>query len=478
MELLDADDEVVFEQRCPLSEGHAQCRFPVSFVPIEGAEGEEAQLPKIKLLNWSIVGPGHVMVDDVRLIIDTREREIGESAFLYAYSHLGQCYDPVTDVVRDRSSWPAEELGAVGSIGLFALSLSVASHLAITTVEDAREIVERLLELVGSLPTCHGLLPHFITSTGGSWEIVENTEWSSIDTVIALTSLILAAERFGVATADVEQMLRDIDWSDLADTGAGHVAMGYAYGPDGDHCGSRLETNWEDFGSEELLIAWAYSATTGESVPCPNNHGSADSARTWDESGFNSELAALFLPLEGVSRCGVSWADYRPEAMVRQSGYFWDSTEYPSYREVGLFGVSASEVPEPCAVAEDEVYGAWGIGGGRGVDDGSELVGYPIVAPHYAAMVMDEFPESAEAMFAYLIEDAGEGGIFSSLNNVESLGFSSDGELRWSSLKGSWNLGMTTLGVGRALVREGEYPPYLALAENELLQTGFTAIVE
>lgn len=477
VELKNAEETVVFEQRCPLDEGDAQCRFPVTFELVTNEDGEEEPLPKIKLLSWSIVGEGHVIVEDVRLIIDTRDREITESVFLYAYSHLGQCHDSASGVLRDRAIWPAEDFGAVNSMGLFALTASVASHLAITTVADAREIVEQMVTTVTSLPTCHGLLPHFITTSGDGWDIVEDTEWSSIDTVIVLVSLILAAERFDIDTADLEQMLNDIDWSELTDTASGHIAMGYDYVPDGDHCGSRLGTAWQDFGSEELLMAWAYTSATGETAPCPNNHGSDDSARTRDESGFNSELAALFLPLDGVSRCGVSWEDYRPQAMERQFGHFWNSTDYPPYRELGLFGVSASEVPEPCAVSDDDVYGAWGIGGIVGMNDGSELLGYPIVAPHYAAMVMNEFPESSETMFAYLLESAGGTGILTPLNNVESLGLDESGEPRWSSLKGSWNLGMTALGVGRALVREGEYPPYVALAQNELLSTGFAAVV-
>ncbi len=477
VELEDAEGNVQFEQVCPLDAGLAQCRFPVTFELERDEDGNLEDPPKIKLLRWTIVGAGHVVVDDVRLIIDTRGRELAESVFLYSLSHLGHCYEASSGAVRDRSIWPAADMSAVGSTGAFALAASVAAHLAVFTVSDAEGIVERTIELVRSLPTCHGLLPRFISSSGDSWEIVEDTEWSSIDTVIGLTSLILAAEHFDLETSDLEEMMREIDWTDLTDSDTGHIAMGYAYAPDGDHCGSRLDSSWESFGSEELLMALAYTAATGETAPCPTNHGSGSNALTWDESGFNSELAALFFPLNGASRCGISWETYRQQAMARQFGYFWDSTEHPSYREVGLFGVSASEVPEPCAVADDEVYGAWGVGGGRGPDDGSSLVGYPIVAPHYAAMAMDEFPESAETLFAYLLEDANEWGILTPLNNVESVGLSEDGTIRFNSMKGSWNLVMTALGAGHALVREGEYPPYVALAENEFLSAGFTAIL-
>ena len=130
----------------------------------------------------------------------------------------------------------------------------------------------------------------------------------------------------------------------------------------------------------------------------------------------------------------------------------------------GLFGLSACEVPEPWAVDEDLIYQANGVGGLNGAAaDGSDVAGYAFVCPHYAAMIGAERPAAFEGMYHYLAETAG---VFSPLNNTESVGLDSGGELRWNSLKGSWNLGMQTLGAGRALYacESSDYTPYGGLS--------------
>jgi hypothetical protein len=65
------------------------------------------------------------------------------------------------------------------------------------------------------------------------------------------------------------------------------------------------------------------------------------------------------------------------------------------------------------------------------------------------------------------------------LNNVESLALSGAPacqQLIWNSLKGSWNLGLQTLGWGRLLVGPSN-PLYDAMRNNALLSRGYATLV-
>jgi len=88
-------------------------------------------------------------------------------------------------------------------------------------------------------------------------------------------------------------------------------------------------------------------------------------------------------------------------------------------------------------------------------------------------VVAAEHPDYFETLFHYLLETQK---IFTPLNNVESFGIDSSDNLRWNSLKGSWNLSLQVLGVSRAL-SNGNYLPYQALNENNFLNQGFNKII-
>jgi hypothetical protein len=50
------------------------------------------------------------------------------------------------------------------------------------------------------------------------------------------------------------------------------------------------------------------------------------------------------------------------------------------------------------------------------------------------------------------------------MNGVESVGIDADGQIRWNALKGSWNLGLQSLGAARAIYAcsPQDYPVYEA----------------
>ena len=202
-------------------------------------------------------------------------------------------------------------------------------------------------------------------------------------------------------------------------------------------------------------------------------------------------MATLLFPMTGTdwkkpSDAGLlpgnDWAKYRAAAAQYQLGFYRTvESSINAYSKYGVFGTSASEVPEPWTVAPDHRYSAWGVGGHgdmKGVkrgpaDTGTSLVGYPIVAPHYAAMIMADYPAEAERFFLFLMESIG---IFSPLNNVESLGIDAKGVLHWNSLKGSWNLGLQALGAARALAGKN-YPPHSWYLKSPPLAKGYSLVM-
>ena len=63
--------------------------------------------------------------------------------------------------------------------------------------------------LLNDLPRLHGLWPHWVkVAPTSGLEIVPDTEWSSVDTVIAALGLLTAQAGLGLETANTEQMLK------------------------------------------------------------------------------------------------------------------------------------------------------------------------------------------------------------------------------------------------------------------------------
>jgi hypothetical protein len=452
IELKKKNDTIIAQQVYQLTGGSRTLVLPV------------APQTSFKFLNWVVDGAGNAIVDQVRLEIESPGYTFPEAVFLFSYGHLSQCYEPGSGLVRDRARWPVQDRASVQTIGTFALATAIAWQLGYVEESAAVNIITKTRDTILTLqPRYKGLFPHFLKNGN----IEEGSEWSSIDTVITLIAEILACQAIGEDTSQLEAMLQAIDWDDLTDNGTRSISMGYDY----DY--NKLESRWDTFGSEAFLMAVGYSAATGNNNVILENF---DYPPTWDGSGFNDELAALFFPMNTTDMWGNDWWTYRQEAFTSQVEYIANlQTIHQDYHNYDLFGLSAGEVPEPWTVQVGEEYGAWGVGGHNGqANDGSALVGYPIIAPHYAAMVWAEHPNESENVFQYLMEVRKR---FTPLNNVESFGIDLDGIVHWNSLKGSWNLSLQALGVSRALF-SGNYLPYDALSQNNFLYQGFGTIAD
>ena len=137
-------------------------------------------------------------------------------------------------------------------------------------------------------------------------------------------------------------------------------------------------------------------------------------------------------------------------------------------------GLSACEFPHPWEVPGDKVYQAFGVGGhNNDPNDGSDIVGYTVIAPHYSAMLASSHINDFNKVFGFLVSR----GIFSPLNNVESYGIMNNNILKFNELKSSWNLSLQALGISKYLSGEKNFLPFKLIAKNNFLNNGYRRIV-
>jgi hypothetical protein len=412
-----------------------------------------------------------VVLESVSFTATTKITDTATAAFVWSYGMLLNNWNPATGLVRDKAKDASGEFDAIQATGSLAAATAVAEQIGIVTRADAIQIVSKISDtLLLDLPRFHGLWPHFVqASPEGRISIMPGTEWSSVDTVIAAIGLLAAQSGLEMDTSGTEQMLQAIDWNDLVTPGG--ISHGYTY------TGDRIPYAWDVFGGESWLVELAYAGVTGQVAPI-----TYPSPPTANGSGFIDELAWLFVPPpSGQDYWGTDWTAYRLAAADSQIDYYPTENPTSCFAQLGLFGLSAAEVPDPSSVPQGSIYQAFGVGGRfASANDGATLLGAPVVVPHYAAMIASLRPQEAIKMWGWLIDD----GYFSPLNNVESLLFPSNSgcdstALVWNQLKGSWNLSLQTLGWGRYVAeRDGQVPIlWQATTANPLLRKGYLLLV-
>lgn len=408
----------------------------------------------------------YVAMEDISFKVTTQITDTGQAAFVWSYGMLLNNWNATTGLIRDNGKFPSGAFDAVQSTGSLAAATAMAYQLGVVERTDAISIVNSISNtLLTDLPRYNGLWPHWVISSTGAITIVNGTEWSSVDTVIAAFGLLDAQVALDLDTAGTTQMLQEIDWDTLKQPDG--ISHGYQYD------GSVITSSWDTFGGESWLVDLAYAAVMQEVPPLAYSLPS-----TANGSGFIDELAWLYILPPAKDVWGVGWFDYRMAATVTQTTYY---TPPSCFAQLGLFGLSAAEVPVPSVVSETQIYQPFGVGGRFSPpNDGSALLGQPVIVPHYSAMIASLRPTEAISMWTWLINE----GAFSPLNNVESLLFPSGSscntdEAQWNQLKGSWNLALQTLGWGRYLAkREGKLPIlWEATFKNELLRNGYSLLV-
>ena len=425
------------------------------------------QISQLVLVLDHVAAGDFVVIDEISLTAATPVIDTATAAFVWSYGMLLNNWNPTTGLVRDKARDASGEFDAVQATGSLAAATALAEQIGVIGREEAIGIVNQISDtLLHQLPRNHGLWPHWVKdASGGNFEIVDGTEWSSVDTVIAALGLLDSEYSLGLDTSATEQMLSEIEW-DLLVTDKG-ISHGYTFD------NNLIPYAWDVFGGESWLVELAYASATGKVAPLAYPSGP-----TANGSGFIDELAWLYVqPPASLDVWGTDWTAYRQASVEKQQSYYASENASSCLAQSGLYGLSAAEVPAPARVPKGSIYQAFGLGGQfAGANDGADLLGSPVVAPHYSALIASLRPEAAIQMWDWLITN----GYFSPLNNVESLAFTGSGNcdpenLEWNHLKGSWNLSLQTLGWGRYLAeREGLTPAvWQATQANPFLSRGY-----
>lgn len=410
----------------------------------------------------------YVVLDSVSFTATTSSTDTALNAFLWSYGQLLSNWNTTTGLIRDKAKDASGEFDAVQATGSLAAATASAYQLGVIDRAAAIQIVDRISHtLLLDLPRFHGLWPHWVkVSATDAITIVPGTEWSSVDTVIAALGLLDAQSGLGLDTSGTEQFLQAIDWQKLLTSGG--LSHGYTFD------GELIPYAWDVFGGESWLVELVYAGATGQVAPL-----TYAAPPTANGSGFIDELAWLYiLPPDRSDYWETDWTAYRSAAADRQLHYYTTSC----FAQLGMFGLSAAEVPVPAAVTPDRIYQAFGTGGRfAAASDGTALSGAPVVVPHYAAMVASLHPQEAVRLWRWLMDH----GYFTPLTNVESITFAANANCNdvtsvgWNQLKGSWNLALQTLGWGRYLAERGGLVPIVwrATTANALLQRGYRLLV-
>lgn len=417
--------------------------------------GEEDEV--IGSMEWELRnGYGQPLRAELLMAQTTPLERTVEKAFLYTFGQLTECYDEAVGLLVENCRDETGLRYTPDTSGLYALAVAIAEDLGYVEREVAVETVTKIRDAILALPTDPEtkLLP---SATDGK-ALAADGHWSSLGTVIAFESLILASEALGQSSTNLQLAIDDIDWDILTTNGG--VAISAGYDSRGDHVGWRHGV----FGGKAVLLQIAHAAATGD-VPPMDFDGYIP---TWDGSGYDNELGALLFPLDEDDYVPNDWVEWR-------DGQFWiqrDWTAKTPAGDRGLFGLSASEVPEPWAAEKGEpTFGNWGIGGhNKSGNDGFDLLGYTVTTPHYPAMVMAEYAEHIPT-FDSLIDS----GHLSVMNAVESIAVGDKNQIHWNHHKRSWTLSLQALGLLRALSGD-RYLPYQELRGNSFLRRGYEEI--
>ncbi len=441
-----ADGSIVWAETKPIRRRTTEVLFNVDTEPSN----------RVSVLGIDLAS-GFAELREIKLLFQERRpyADVLEEAYVFSHAQLSRCWDADVGLARVRCT-PDEADAVYGPdvTGLYALASAVGADLGIVPEDEALQIVTAARDALLALPRdpTAGLLPERTDGTG----LIAGSIWGSLSTVVALDAAILAAQHFELRTTDLQVLLETIDWAELtAPNDSRPILAGY------DDRGVALDFRYGVFGSKSALVQIAHHGATGEFAAMEFD----GEEPTWEGSGWDNELASLLFPMEGTDWVGNDWFAWRSSAHWQHQTY---SRDTPA-GDLGLFGFSLVEVPEPWRLEDfQEPVGVFGVGGRNElVADGSTEAGYPFFAPHYPATTSVVFPDTAIPMFTTLKDN----GLLTPFNAVESVGVDAEGAIRHNHRLKGFTLAMQTLGLARAYSSE-RYLPYRLLDTLPLLREG------
>jgi hypothetical protein len=166
----------------------------------------------------------YAVLDEVSFTATTPITDTATAAFVWSYGMLLNNWNPATGLVRDKAKQMSGEFDAIQATGSLAAATAIAKELGIIDDAAAIQIVQKirytLLRKIPRKHDKHGLWPHYVMrSPAGKFTIAGDTEWSSVDTVIAALGLLTAQSGLELPTSGIEQMLQAINWRNLVTAG-------------------------------------------------------------------------------------------------------------------------------------------------------------------------------------------------------------------------------------------------------------------
>lgn len=359
LELADVHRKVVWSKSMELgSEATVTSSFPI---------GSEVS-GRIKFMNW-IAEPGcDLRVSSIGFIAERPEMSPEEWAFRISLGKLRRCHDPDGGLTRDRGHLPTGQFDSLAPTGMHALASALGAAEGILGRDRVVEEIGNTLAAVRSLPTAHGFLPHFIhLDSSGKLEIHPGTEYSTVDTAIALQSLLLAAEVMTLPdmTQEITAMISRLDF-DAVTTVEGWIGHGFR-----DDGNTRLDSNWNDWGGEAALVLALEAMMPGRE---PRGK-MATTGEAYRGIGFISEIQSLFYPdfdrPEPDLVSGIAWPKARKSQLKLQMAYPRDNWPETPAASLGIFGLSAGEA---------------GMPGAGYAANGTDVMGIRWLHPHYMFM--------------------------------------------------------------------------------------------
>lgn len=404
-----------------------------------------------KFLVWTAEPGSDVRVDGIYLGMEMPGVAWDVYAFLTSYAKLLRCYTVRTGFVRDRAHLDDGSFDSVSATGMFVLATAAAaqSPVALVKPEYARWVMSQTHEAVRRLEKARGLLPHFVSESGGVSRIHPGTEYSSIDTAIYCQAMLLAARMLGntVIEAEVAEMVRHIDFQALR-LPSGHVSHGMK-----DDGKTLLQHGWRDWGGETALIMLLeHAVDPSRRIPPVDHPGHA-----WQGSGFITELQSLFHPDfdsdEADAVDGIRWRSVRRRMQDAQRAYFPRSMPQSLAARLGIFGLSAGE---------NEAGNGYHVGG-------TELPDQRLIHPHYILMSATMAEKSDEVL--QLLQRMEKSGFFLPWGMVENLTADGTSEL---PMEGALNAAFEALGAYHLLAKHRRVPDaiYRASQSSEMVRAG------
>ena len=336
--------------RVELADSAKMVRWAESMVLVPGEktkhrfEVSAGELGPLKFLNW-VAEPGcAVEISSVGFQVAKPEMSQEEWLFRVSMGKLRRCHDADWGLTRDRAHTPVGVFDSISSSGLHALGSAAAVKEGILEKDKVADEIRRTTQAVLGMPRAAGFLPHFARrSADGIPEIHPGTEYSTVDTAIALHALRLAATILDLqdVSAAIGQAISELNF-DLVSDSEGWISHGFSQ--DGT---TPLAAQWRDWGGETALVLAMEAMATGRE---PRGRMEAGS-KVFRGVGFITEIESLFYPdfdrNDPDQVTGAVWPAARRELYERQARYVVEQWPESAAARLGIFGLSGGEAGMP-----------------------------------------------------------------------------------------------------------------------------------